>query len=194
MTHPIVAEVEEIRRNLDSSFRTWRTFDFRIDRSLERIVQLATAFGGVVEPSGPLTAEEADPITPEVYAEHFPERDDTGKPLTAEEATPDPLSPVLLPDPEANQDVCPKSRRVDGPYHSTRWDGDDSRTVCVFCGQVRDALSGEVIPGLADLLDTDEEIEADAARTARLKPGAFMRTPVVPLLPEPLLNEEAGRG
>lgn len=46
------------------------------------------ASGGVVEPS-PLTAEEADPITPEVYAEHFPERDDTGKPLTAEEATPD---------------------------------------------------------------------------------------------------------
>jgi hypothetical protein len=48
-------------------------------------------------------------------------------------------------DPALDPDVCRKSRRVDGPYHSTRWDGDDPYTVCVFCGQVRDAVSGRIV-------------------------------------------------
>jgi hypothetical protein len=53
----------------------------------------------------------------------------------------DAMDPAAVIDPN----VCPKSRRVDGPYHSTRWDGDDPYTVCVFCGQMRDAISGQVI-------------------------------------------------
>jgi hypothetical protein len=40
---------------------------------------------------------------------------------------------------------CPKSQRVDGLFHSFRWDGDDPRVICVYCGEVRDALSGCVI-------------------------------------------------
>jgi hypothetical protein len=40
---------------------------------------------------------------------------------------------------------CPKSERVDGPLHSWRFEGDDPRIVCVFCGEVRDALTGEIL-------------------------------------------------
>jgi hypothetical protein len=40
---------------------------------------------------------------------------------------------------------CPLSKRVDGQRHSWRFDGDDPRVVCVFCGEVRDALTGQVI-------------------------------------------------
>jgi len=42
-------------------------------------------------------------------------------------------------------DVCLRSRRIDGPRHSWRFDGDDPRLECVFCGEVRDALSGRVL-------------------------------------------------
>lgn len=42
-------------------------------------------------------------------------------------------------------DVCPKSRRVDGPLHSWRFDGDDPRIICAFCDEMRDAQSGAVI-------------------------------------------------
>lgn len=65
--------------------------------------------------------------------------------VTVATQEPAPLPPMLLPDPDALPEVCSKSQRVDGPYHSTRWDGDDARTVCVFCGEVRDALSGAII-------------------------------------------------
>jgi hypothetical protein len=47
-------------------------------------------------------------------------------------------------------DECPKSERLDGPLHSWRWDGDDPRVICVFCGEVRDALTGEVLRGATD--------------------------------------------
>lgn len=54
-----------------------------------------------------------------------------------------------MPDEQAGGDrgevECPKSKRVDGQLHSTRWDGDDSRTICVYCGEVRDALTGAVL-------------------------------------------------
>jgi hypothetical protein len=43
------------------------------------------------------------------------------------------------------QDHCPLSERVDGKVHSWRFDGDDPRIICVYCGEVRDALSGAVI-------------------------------------------------
>ena len=42
--------------------------------------------------------------------------------------------------------ICPKSQRVDGPWHSERFDGDDPYTVCVYCGERRDALTGRVLP------------------------------------------------
>lgn len=43
------------------------------------------------------------------------------------------------------EDICPQSIRVDGPHHSWVFDGDDPRICCVFCGEIRDALTGEVI-------------------------------------------------
>lgn len=43
---------------------------------------------------------------------------------------------------------CPLSQRVDGKLHTWRWDGDDPRVVCYWCGQMQDALTGRVIkPG-----------------------------------------------
>lgn len=61
-------------------------------------------------------------------------------------------SAVLTPASDAagasGADVCPTSTRVDGPHHSWVFDGDDPRVVCVFCGKVRDALTGAVLqPG-----------------------------------------------
>lgn len=40
---------------------------------------------------------------------------------------------------------CPLSERVDGKTHSWRWDGDDPRVVCSYCGEVADALTGRVL-------------------------------------------------
>lgn len=40
---------------------------------------------------------------------------------------------------------CPKSQRVDNPWHTWRSDGDDPYIFCHWCGEVRDALSGRVI-------------------------------------------------
>jgi len=42
-------------------------------------------------------------------------------------------------------DTCPKSKRVDGPKHSWKFDGDDPYIICMFCGQVRDALTGRIL-------------------------------------------------
>jgi hypothetical protein len=47
--------------------------------------------------------------------------------------------------PETDPDLCPRSKRVDGPVHSWRFDGDDPRIECVYCGQLRDAHSGQVL-------------------------------------------------
>jgi hypothetical protein len=47
--------------------------------------------------------------------------------------------------PENNTEECPLSQRVDGKLHSTRFMGDDPYTECVFCGEVRDALTGAVV-------------------------------------------------
>jgi hypothetical protein len=41
-------------------------------------------------------------------------------------------------------DECARSRRIDG-LHSWEFDGDDPYIRCVFCGEVRDALTGRVI-------------------------------------------------
>lgn len=43
---------------------------------------------------------------------------------------------------------CPLSDRVDGMQHSWRFDGDDPYIRCVYCNELRDALTGTVItPG-----------------------------------------------
>lgn len=42
-------------------------------------------------------------------------------------------------------DYCALSKRVDGPRHSWRFDGDDPYVECSFCGEYRDALTGRVI-------------------------------------------------
>lgn len=42
-------------------------------------------------------------------------------------------------------DRCTKSQRVDGPYHSWQFDGDDPYIVCHWCGETRDAIDGRVI-------------------------------------------------
>jgi hypothetical protein len=44
-------------------------------------------------------------------------------------------------DADTTQDICPASERVDGPWHSWRFDGDDPRVICVYCGEMRDALT-----------------------------------------------------
>lgn len=42
--------------------------------------------------------------------------------------------------------TCPSSQRVDDPtLHSTRFDGDDPYTICVYCGETRDAQSGQIV-------------------------------------------------
>jgi hypothetical protein len=49
------------------------------------------------------------------------------------------------PTPDADPDHCPRSKRADDPTaHSWRWDGDDPRIECAYCGQLRDALTGHV--------------------------------------------------
>jgi hypothetical protein len=48
-------------------------------------------------------------------------------------------------DSDTPQDICPTSERVDGPWHSWRFDGDDPRVICAYCGEMRDALTGNVI-------------------------------------------------
>jgi hypothetical protein len=48
-------------------------------------------------------------------------------------------------DTDTTQDICPTSERVDGPRHSWRFDGDDPRIICVYCGEMRDALTGNII-------------------------------------------------
>lgn len=45
----------------------------------------------------------------------------------------------------ASNEECLLSQRVDGPKHSWRFDGDDPRIVCVYCDEMRDALSGRVL-------------------------------------------------
>ncbi len=45
----------------------------------------------------------------------------------------------------AAQEHCEPSQRVDGKLHSFRFDGDDPYVICVFCGQMRDAIKGDVI-------------------------------------------------
>lgn len=43
------------------------------------------------------------------------------------------------------EDYCEKSQRVDGKMHSLKFDGDDPYTICVYCGERRDVISGRVI-------------------------------------------------
>jgi hypothetical protein len=51
--------------------------------------------------------------------------------------TPAPITP--------DNDVCPRSKRVDGQKHSWHFDGDDPYIVCSFCGEVRDTITGRFI-------------------------------------------------
>lgn len=60
-------------------------------------------------------------------------------------------TPVVLsvdPGAQVEQEAgpeCPSSKRVDGLLHSWKFDGDDPRIECVFCGEMRDAISGAVL-------------------------------------------------
>lgn len=61
-----------------------------------------------------------------------------------------PVPVVLAVDPDvqteqAGRPECPTSKRVDGLLHSWKFDGDDPRIECVFCGEMRDAVSGAVL-------------------------------------------------
>lgn len=71
-----------------------------------------------LRPSIPMT--QAPPPSP--YKQHLDRN---------EEETPD-------------DDECPFPLRADGKEHSWRWDGDDPRIICVYCGEMRDALNGRV--------------------------------------------------
>ena len=42
-------------------------------------------------------------------------------------------------------DECPRSKRVDGPFHTWRFDGDDPYIVCYWCHERRDAITGQII-------------------------------------------------
>lgn len=44
-----------------------------------------------------------------------------------------------------SEEYCPHSKRVDGPTHTWRFDGDDPYIICVFCDEMRDALSARVV-------------------------------------------------
>lgn len=47
-------------------------------------------------------------------------------------------------DNEYFRSVCPASERVDGPYHSWEFWGDDPYIICWWCKEMRDALTGDV--------------------------------------------------
>ena len=51
---------------------------------------------------------------------------------------------VPIAETAAESRVCAGSLEVDGD-HSWRFDGDDPYIVCVYCGQMQDALTGRVI-------------------------------------------------
>jgi hypothetical protein len=40
---------------------------------------------------------------------------------------------------------CPKSKRIDGKFHSWVFDGDDPYIICFYCGERRDAITGRII-------------------------------------------------
>ena len=50
----------------------------------------------------------------------------------------------------AEPERCPKSLRVDGPWHSWRFDGDGPYVECALCGEYRDALTGRVLREATD--------------------------------------------
>jgi len=56
---------------------------------------------------------------------------------------------VTVSDPGAGQqqgrEVCELSQRVDGQWHSWRFDGDDPYVICHYCGRVQDAVTGRVM-------------------------------------------------
>lgn len=65
--------------------------------------------------------------------------------------------------------TCPTSKRVDdATLHSTRFDGDNPYTICVYCGEMRDAISGRIIraasqpePSYGTVAGTDENAPSE---------------------------------
>jgi hypothetical protein len=51
---------------------------------------------------------------------------------------------------EGGADVCSRPGRVDGPWHSWKFDGDDPHIICHFCDEMRDSLTGRVIRPAAE--------------------------------------------
>lgn len=62
-------------------------------------------------------------------------------------------------------DLCPLSKRVDGPKHSWTFDGDDPYIICFYCEEVRDARTGRVITPGKGQPEEDPETPADQAPT-----------------------------
>lgn len=57
------------------------------------------------------------------------------------------------------EDVCTKTKHIDGKSHGWRYDGDDPYIICDWCKEVRDAVSGRKIephvPSVADISDAE---------------------------------------
>lgn len=58
-------------------------------------------------------------------------------------------------------DLCPLSKRVDGPKHSWKFDGDDPYIICFYCEEVRDARTGRVITPGKELEEDPPQPPAD---------------------------------
>lgn len=70
------------------------------------------------------------------------------KSVTASDA-PQPPEPTTAPVTEYERRIgsyCSASQRVDKATHSWRFDGDDPYVICDWCGEMRDAVSGILIP------------------------------------------------
>jgi nitrite reductase/ring-hydroxylating ferredoxin subunit len=63
--------------------------------------------------------------------------------FAAAEVTP----PAEQPEPSEPMDpeLCSQSQRVDGKWHSWKFDGDDPYIICHYCDEMRDARTGRVV-------------------------------------------------
>lgn len=82
-------------------------------------------------------------------------------------------------------DECPRSQRVDGPWHSWQFDGDAPYIVCGYCGERRDAISGRVI--LPKNTTTPDPTPTELTRELRDAVGLF--SGAMPITPRQAWNE-----
>jgi hypothetical protein len=81
----VLAELS--RRELGAAVVRWRDWE-RARQILGALTANGRRLVGPWEPAPAVNAEQPDPITPEVYGEFFPERDDAGEPLPADRPWP----------------------------------------------------------------------------------------------------------